>query len=426
MTLWDTYLSRQNRYSVFPEENPPENLSYIVVIPSYNEPRILETLHSLGSCHPPKGAVEVIVSVNHPEGSSSQVREQSRKTMDECLGWRQEHAIQFLNLVLIDACELPQRDAGAGLARKAGMDEAIRRFRKIGNKNGVIISLDADTRVSLNYFTELDKLLSEKERFDGCNYFFEHPSEEADQDDLIVDGIIQYELFLRYFIQFLREISFPFAFHTIGSAFAVSAEAYVRQGGMNKRKAGEDFYFLHKLIPHGAFYELNAATVYPSPRVSDRVPFGTGAAQTRFYTSGDRKVLAYHPESFNELRDVFSQIEEFYLLKPGETPYSLIKAQCLREFMKEQEFEGKLIEIKKNSAGLPSFRKRFYNWFNAFRVFKFLNFAHLSFYDKLPVCLASSILLNRMNVPSEREASGRNLLEIYRQLQKAVPWRVNI
>ena len=100
-----------------------------------------------------------------------------------------------------------------------------------------------------------------------------------------------YELHLRYLNLFSRFTGFPYAYHTIGSCFGVRAETYASQGGMNKRKAGEDFYFLHKIIPLGEFREINNTCVIPSPRESDRVPFGTGAAIGKYLFRGIR-----HPD----------------------------------------------------------------------------------------------------------------------------------
>ena len=71
---------------------------------------------------------------------------------------------------------------------------------------------------------------------------------------------------------------------------AVRPEAYMKQGGMNRRKAGEDFYFLNKIMSLGGFGECAETTIYPSPRTSKRVPFGTGQAvlrnvETKTYTT---------------------------------------------------------------------------------------------------------------------------------------------
>ena len=54
---------------------------------------------------------------------------------------------------------------------------------------------------------------------------------------------------------------------------AVKALPYVKAGGMNRRQAGEDFYFIQKLVPSGGYFSLNSTTVYPSPRASDQGSF---------------------------------------------------------------------------------------------------------------------------------------------------------
>ena len=49
----------------------------------------------------------------------------------------------------------------------------------------------------------------------------------------------------------MKFAGYPWAMYTVGSAFAVTAEAYVKRGGMNRRQAGEDFYFLQNLAHIG-------------------------------------------------------------------------------------------------------------------------------------------------------------------------------
>ena len=44
---------------------------------------------------------------------------------------------------------------GVGLARKTGMDEAVRRFNSINRPDGVILNIDADCTVDSNYFIEI-------------------------------------------------------------------------------------------------------------------------------------------------------------------------------------------------------------------------------------------------------------------------------
>ena len=96
----------------------------------------------------------------------------------------------------------------------------------------------------------------------------------------------------------MKYSNLPYSFHTIGSAFALTASAYARQGGMNRRKAGEDFYFINKLIKGEVFGEINDTTVIPSPRVSNRVPFGTGRAILEGLNTQKDLSLTYDFQSF--------------------------------------------------------------------------------------------------------------------------------
>ncbi len=87
---------------------------------------------------------------------------------------------------------------------------------------------------------------------------------------------------------------------------AVRAKTYAKVGGMNRRKAGEDFYFMHKIMPQGEFSEINQTCVFPSCRVSDRVPFGTGRAQTEWLREGKVELETYSPKVFEDLKMLFS------------------------------------------------------------------------------------------------------------------------
>lgn len=46
------------------------------------------------------------------------------------------------------------------------------------------------------------------------------------------------------------------------------------------------------------------------------------------------------------------------------------------QFVDPLEWEKKIREIKQNTSSPASFMKRFFGWFNMFRIIKFLNFAH--------------------------------------------------
>jgi hypothetical protein len=111
----------------------------------------------------------------------------------------------------------------------------------------------------------------------------------------VFDAVANYELHQRYYLLAVRYTGYPYAFHTVGSCFAVRAEAYCRAGGMSRRQAGEDFYFIQKLAGQGGFTECRSTSVYPSPRPSDRVPFGTGPDISRQIVGGQLDASAKHP-----------------------------------------------------------------------------------------------------------------------------------
>ena len=141
------------RYAYFKEalikEKPEPTLFLTIVIPCFNEPEICSTLTSLINCTLPKKSVEIIIVVNNAENSSQEILSQNNKTINEIKQFKTENKCNHhLKIHIIQALLLPKKYAGVGLARKIGMDEAVRR-----NPNGVIICLDADSLVEKNYLS---------------------------------------------------------------------------------------------------------------------------------------------------------------------------------------------------------------------------------------------------------------------------------
>ena len=114
--------------------------------------------------------------------------------------------------------------------------------------------------------------------------------------------ILSYELYLRYQELAWGYAGSPYAYPAIGSAMACTARAYAASGGMNRRQAGEDFYFLQQLAKTGKIGRIWETTVRPSGRASHRVPFGTGRKVGAFAADPDEAYLTYHPESFQVLQ----------------------------------------------------------------------------------------------------------------------------
>jgi hypothetical protein len=395
-----------------------KDLRFIIVIPCFDEPGIIQTLESLWACERPGSHVEIIVVVNSSENADSRIITANKKTIREASAWANKHNDESCSCIILDEPHLPVHEAGPGLARKIGMDQAVLRFNSLNRPDGIIISFDADTSCRSDYLREIEKCFDMYPDSKGCSVYFEHPLEGKEFPDIVYSAIAEYELHIRYYISAIRWTGFPYACHTIGSCFCVTAGTYVDQGGMNKRKAGEDFYFLQKVIPLGNYREINTTVVYPSPRPSDRVPFGTGVVIRKFTDGIINEVETYHPESFFPLQELFSDPAEWCGLSSAgiSGKYKNIP-EIIREFI-GPEFKKKIAEINDNSSSPGAFTKRFYQWFNMFRILKFLNFAQRHYFPRVPVRFAAIKFLENSERSSFNKMSTVELLQYFRKLQR--------
>ena len=409
-----------NRRALFPKliTDPPDNhTGIIVVVPSFDEPLIHNLLDSLNSCTVPECAAEIIIVVNAPGSASPEQLRNNSDSIKKIDSWKKRNK-SFFRTHVIDTGQNHLKEWGVGLARKTGMDEAVRRFDSINMPEGVISSLDADCRVSKNYFTSLyEELLLKKER-KACSVYFEHPVSGNEFPEHIYRNIIQYELHLRYFIHCLIYAGYPGAFHTVGSAFALKALQYIRSGGMNRKQAGEDFYFVQKLIPLGGYFELKSTTVYPSPRESGRVPFGTGAMMATLSGDLSGSLFTYNLQAFTELKEFFASAES--LFNTGEKKiidsyYAL--PESVKSFIDIGEWSARMIEIRNNTSSYGSFRKRFFTWFNTFRIVKYLNHVHEGIFIKQDVSVAAAELMRIIN-PRKLAEGASELLTEYRKMDR--------
>ncbi|MEA2014017.1 MAG: glycosyltransferase family A protein, partial [Thermodesulfobacteriota bacterium] len=208
-----------------------------------------------------------------------------------------------LRIAYVDASspglEMPGKTAGVGLARKIGMDLALGIFNREKDCPKLLFCLDADTLVEHNYLSATREFF-EKERPVASVIAFTH------QDAVSVEeqaAICCYEIFLRYYVFGLRWAGSPYSFHSIGSTMVCTTAGYAAVRGMNKRMAGEDFYFLDKLAKIGRIGRISTTTVHPSSRQSRRVPFGTGKRIISFTEREGINYTLYNPRSFAVLKE---------------------------------------------------------------------------------------------------------------------------
>jgi len=407
------YFDRFNYREPGLNSSVPSNLELIIVIPSYNEPNLLESLQSLKDSFVPLGfSVEVITVINHGLNAAENVVRQNEITTIQANRFALENNSESIAFKTLEVFDMHPKKAGVGLARKIGMDEALNRFSKI-NKDGIIVCFDADSLCESNYFEAIISHFKKHPKTPGCSIHFEHPLEGSSHTIEEYNAIISYELHLRYYKNAQQYTGLPFVFHTIGSSMAVRASAYAKQGGMNKRKAGEDFYFLNKIIQLGSFTELNVTTVVPSPRISDRVPFGTGKAIGEIIGSNQTRLETYNFKIFVELS---AFVREVFLCN------NKLKASTLsgliNQFIDVREFSVKIDEIAKNANSEKAFVTRFFKVFDAFWIMKYVHFSRDNFHEQVPVLDASNELLLELGVINQPLKTELEALIKFRILDK--------
>ncbi len=383
----ETYINRFQVNQPYFSTRSRDDLSLIIAIPAYKEPNIKATLDSLAKCQPPRGTVEIIIIINAPEHASLMDLEVNRQCENQIIEWSTSKP-DFLEILIIKEESLAQKHAGAGLARKIGMDEAVQRWAAVNN-DGPIICLDADCVVSENYLVEAEKSFENK-NIEVAHFHFEHRYQNEPNEQLR-KGIISYELHLRLYVQGLKLAGFPNAVHTVGSCMAVRAARYAKSGGMNRRKAGEDFYFLHKLVVNGGWQDIVKATVYPSCRVSDRVPFGTGRAQMEWLKEGIGETYNY--EIYELLQPLFSSTERYY-----QSGLKLNFIPPVNDFLISINGIQKVEEIRNKSVSYEVFQKHFWQWMDGFLVMKLVHHLRDQGYPNQPVLLSSNKLLDKMDL----------------------------
>lgn len=276
-----------------------------------------------------------------------------------------------LRLAAIDASspgfEIPDRD-GVGLARKIGLDRALSLLDGGREDGGILVCLDADTRVDPRYLSAVGAFFARMEAPAGIVDF----AHQETEDPVLRRAILRYEVFLRAYVLGLRWAGSPYAFHTVGSTIACTGIAYAAVRGMSRRRAGEDFYFLNKLSKLGPVGRIGGTLVRPSPRPSLRVPFGTGRRMA-LALSGEESAAGdlYAPEVFRVLRDWIGLVEEGPD-RPGE---AWIGPACrihpvLARFLEEQGFPRAWESIRRQAPGPAHLRRQFHGWFDAFRTLR--------------------------------------------------------
>jgi hypothetical protein len=391
------------------------NIQQVVVIPAFAEKHYLfSTLASLAAndSHELESTLVICVINNrpYPHVSYESFKDNS-DTLDiiRCLIERRmpslgegdeallEHLLFILQrrmkLAYLDASsvgnEMPLKQGGVGLARKLGMDAGLTVMDYHNIYDGRLLCLDADAHVAENYLSSIRRFYENNE-LEAAVVSYAHPLPD---DPLHRAAICTYEIFMRYYVLGLRYADSPYAFHTIGSTMTCTAKGYIAVRGMNRREAGEDFYFLNKLAKYSPVGKITATRVYPSARLSSRVPFGTGQRMKECMGKEYLNNYFYDPKVFmilkNWLKGVKICIEEggghAFKMAMDISPF-------LADFLEENNFQivWKRICVKHKTTEKRNWH--FHEWFDAFKTMKLIHYLTETAYPTVSMQRAISAL----------------------------------
>ncbi len=344
----------------------------------------------------------LLIVVNNSFSSSEEVKVNNQNTFSYLRNLKSPLNISFIDAAS-DGKEMDDKNAGVGLARKIGMDLALTKFNYNSSDKRLLICTDADCIVDPDYLLEISHKFN-KNNFEAAVVNFSHDISGEDEE---TNAIISYEIFLRYYVLGLIFAKSDYAFHTIGSTMVCTPEAYVKVGGMNKRKAAEDFYFLEKLAKIYPIGKIKTTFVHPSKRSSWRVPFGTGRSVVRYLSNTRDEYQLYDPKTFMILKnwlEVFnsSALENTTLMESAK-----IINPKLSDFLIEQDLNNFLLKLKQKNISMTEIQKQKHYWFDSFKTLKLIHYLRDMAFPNVNMFDAVDELLKMMGVENKIKRNSK-------------------
>ncbi|MBC8213646.1 MAG: glycosyltransferase family 2 protein [Candidatus Marinimicrobia bacterium] len=337
-----------------------------IVIPAYSE---FESLPKTLNCISEQSFkllenTLVVVVVNNKK----EIDKPDFQNNQDTLTYLQNTKFKF-EVSVIDASSqglvLPEKFAGVGLARKIGMDLCL----PLSNPDSFLCCTDADTLLSPNYLNTIHKYFA-NHKCQSAVVGFEH--QKSDNPE-IESAIRAYENFLKTTAEKTRQAGSPYGYHAIGSTIVCSAKAYIAVGGMSRKKATEDFYFLQELAKYSKVHTIEDILVFPSSRPSNRIYLGTGFRMNQAQSGYDLKQLNYSDDAFVILKkwlklgqNSFKSSLEFVLEKANNIHIDF------KDFLIQEGISNVWGGIQKSSPTEIHFQKQFHRWFDALKTIRLL------------------------------------------------------
>ena len=341
--------------------------NHAVVIPAYGESEYLsKTLASLNENNPSLlKDILVVVVINNAENSPAEIYRDNL----HCLELLNSSDNQY-SLGIVDAFSkcltLPSKHAGVGLARKIGMDLVL---PHLASPQSLIFCTDADTQLSPDYFSKVTQYFKSNNTSAAVVGF----SHSESDDSVINDAIGLYENYLNSTAEKMQRAGSPYGYIAMGSTMVCNAEAYCAVGGMPRKKATEDFYFLQELTKYRGVHIIPEILVYPSPRPISRVYLGTGFRMEQMQKGFDIINLYYSDDAYLYLSKWLQLGSNAWGIHLHEILSSIAAIHPhLAQFLKLEGIEDVWSKIQKNTPTNSHFAKQFHRWFDGLKTIRLL------------------------------------------------------
>ena len=371
----ENYLKKNTLTAQWPLQGSlcAHDVSCVVVIPALAEHALLfDTLYALTASQPETLVhTQVIVVVNNRANTASEDIADNAVTLRSL-----EECVPCVSpaLAWVDASsagmELPLKE-GVGLARRIGADHGLHLLAATGNLEAPIVHLDADSPPAPGYLDALSRFYGAGSRW-GAYASYQHPTDQKDTHEGRV--MVAYENYMRYHELGMRYAGSPYAYPALGSIMSSTAHAYASVGGMNRRCAAEDFYFMQQLSKTGTLEAIPDALVYPSGRGSHRTPFGTGRTIASSRLDATPHALLFHPQCYDILRQWLAFASD-NIMKPGA---AILEGAAdihlaLKAFLKQLHFKMAWENISANHPTTEGRQRQFHVWFDGLRTIQLIH-----------------------------------------------------
>jgi len=423
----DKYLAQ---YALLPTDPPlpPERWQHVLVAPCFNEaPGFI----ALWQSEFKQTSLLIILVLNRPESSADTINDPVRLALNEYSstalqsGYSLHQLSHSCSVLCIDLEAIegatPSKE-GVGRARRVGCDLALWLHRKGVIESPWIYSGDADALWPAQLFTT-----DWPNATSAVVVPFTHRSSPAQSSadnptGAVIEATLLYELKLLHYALHLQRIGSIYGFHTLGSSCVFSGEAYAAVRGMPLRNAAEDFYLLNKLAKVAPIHSAQGDGVIIAPRISTRVPFGTGPAVDKLLGVGDlyREPLFYDAHCFDVLAKLRALFDDWVEIAAPDPRQQL--GQCfgpamgadLHELLSTWHYLDALAHIRRAGAGPAQRIQHSTTWFDGFKILKIIHHLRDRYYPN--VTFNESVKTPR-HWPLERDHTPNGLLSaIHRKL----------